>query len=167
MDCGCGTEELSLDELVEQFDVAAFRQAFAEYADPVQWPEAMIREAYANALCYVSPKGGTRIAGHCRSRAIDLMTAHLLWLQGQLLKGGGNGAGMVSSAGVDKVSVTLTPPPIKNQFQWWLSLSGRGQELLALLKSKAGGGLYVGGLPPEREAFRKAGGVFRSGKGHS
>jgi hypothetical protein len=66
----------------------------------------------------------------------------------------------VSGASVDKVSVTLTPPPVKSQWQWWMSLTPRGAQLLALLKSKAAGGLYVGGLPAERAAFRKAGGVF-------
>lgn len=155
-------------ETVPAFDVAEFRASYPEFTDPVLWPDPVILRVRDTALCYISPRPGRRLSGASRALAIDLMTAHLLFLEDLILKGkGGSAAGMVSGASVDKVSVSLTPPPVKGQFAWWLSLSPRGAQLLALLKTKTAGGLYVGGLPPEREAFRKAGGVFRSGKGSS
>lgn len=161
MTCECGITETAGAE----FDVTRFREAFPEFRDVLAWPEAMILNGHTMALCYISPTGGKRLSGECRALAIDLMTAHLVFLDGQIMKGGATA--MVSGASVDKVSVTLTPPPAKSQFSWWLSLTPRGQQLLALLKNKAAGGMYVGGLPAEREAFRKAGGVFVNGKGSS
>ncbi|MDL2313387.1 DUF4054 domain-containing protein [Desulfovibrio sp. OttesenSCG-928-C14] len=161
MSCGCpGGESASYE-----FDPASFRAAFPEFADPVAWPDAQLVRNNEMALCYISPRPGKRLKGACRALAIDLMTAHLLKLDQALASG--DMSGLVNSATVDKVSVSLTPPPLKSQRDWWYALTGRGQQLLALLKSKAAGGLYVGGLPPERAAFRRAGGVFGGGKGSS
>jgi hypothetical protein len=53
----------------------------------------------------------------------------------------------------------MQPPPETNQWQWWLSLSPWGQQLLALLLVKSAGGFYIGGFP-ERQGFRKAYGLF-------
>ena len=148
--------------------VAEFRASFPEYADPALWPDAVIERVQRMALCYLPPGRGKRLSGAARALALDLMAAHLLFLEDAITRGkGGKAAGLVSGATVDKVSVSLTPPPVKNQFAWWLSLSPRGAELLALLRSRAAGGLYVGGTPPERAAFRKAGGVFINGRGNS
>ena len=164
---GCGIIPGCGPEPVPPFDVANFRASYPEYTDPVLYPDAVILRVREMALCYVSPKGGKRLSGECRALAIDLMTCHLLFLEDAILKGKGTNtaAGLVTGASVDKVSVTLTPPPVKSQYAWWLSLSPRGAQLLALFKTKTAGGFYVGGTPPERDAFRKAGGVFTSGKG--
>ena len=144
------------------FDPAVFRTQFPAFADAVAWPDDMLQAQFDMACCHISPKPGKRLHGDCLTKALYLMTAHLLAL---LSGGGSNGGtapvmGMVSAATVDKVSVTLTPPPLKSQWAWWMSLTPYGASLLALLKQRAAGGLYVGGAPPERAGFRKAGGVF-------
>jgi hypothetical protein len=151
-------------------DIAAFRAAFAEFADAEEWPDALLLSSFAQAREYISAKPGGRL-GSALELALWLMTAHLAALAGGA-RGAGQGIGgsggcLVSGASVDKVSVTLTPPPVKSQWQWWMSLTPRGAQLLALLKSKAAGGLYVGGLPAERAAFRKAGGVFVNAASHT
>lgn len=97
------------------------------------------------------------LEGECRYRALTLLTAHLAALG--VLIAAGQVPGLVQTATVDKVSVSLTPPPILTQFQWWLSLTPYGQQLLALLQVASVGGIYIGGLP-EISAFRKVGGIF-------
>lgn len=153
------------------FNPAKFRAEFPAFADPVAWPDDMLQTQFSAACCYISPKGGKRLFGECLTRALFLMTAHLLCLlAGRGADGentGGAATALVSGATVDKVSVTLTPPPLKSQWAWWLSLSPYGAALLALLGGKAAGGLYVGGSPPERAGFRKAGGVFETRKATS
>lgn len=157
MTCACPPDKPGRYSL----DLAGFRAAFPAFADPVAWPDEMLARVNGEAQCYISPCPGTRLRGDCLSLAIGYLTAHLLKLEEAVNTG--SGSGLVSSASVDKVSISLTPPPVKNEFKWWLALTLYGQKLAALLKVK-GGIIYVGGLPPERSAFRKAGGVFINGK---
>jgi hypothetical protein len=147
------------------FDPAGFRASFPEFADPAQWPDALLARMNGTALIHIPARPGKRLHGEARELAISYMTAHLLKLEHAAVTG--STTGLVTSATVDKVSVTLAPPPVNTQRDWWYGLTPYGSALQALLKSKAAGGLYVGGLPPERDAFRKAGGVFRVGKGTS
>ena len=151
--------------MVYAFEPAAFRAAFPEFADPEKWPDAVLERLNGTALVHIPAKPGKRLHGAARELAIAYMTAHLLKLERAAVAG--DTAGLVASASVDKVSVSLSPPPVQSQREWWYALTPYGAALQALLRSKAAGGLYVGGLPPERDAFRKAGGVFRDGKGTS
>ncbi|MCO8160972.1 DUF4054 domain-containing protein [Pseudomonas sp. 21LCFQ010] len=96
----------------------------------------------------------------CSEQQLRLMVAHLLELQQKAQAGGV--VGQVTGAGVDKVSVSLAPPPSRDMWGYWLSLTGHGQQLQALLKACTAGGLYVGGRS-ERAAFRAVGGVFPGG----
>lgn len=139
-------------------DLVLFREAFPAFRDAGVFPDALIERHFDAACSHVSPKDGGPLRGRGRQRALNLMTAHLLHLEQLILSG--SAGGVVQGATIDKVSVTLVPPPVKSQFVWWLNQSPYGQELLALLKSKAAGGVYIGGSP-ERAAFRKAGGGFR------
>ncbi len=146
------------------FDLAAFRASWPAFADPTAWTDAGLIAARSEAQCHIAPAGDGRLRD-CLPLALDLMTAHIATLD--KAQATGSAVGIVQSATVDKVSVTTVPPPVKSQFQWWLCQTTYGTRLLSLLKSKAAGGLYVGGLPAERAGFRKAGGVFRSGTGRS
>lgn len=140
------------------FDVGEFRIAFPAFSNPVTFPTDTLQAYWDAATCYVDDEGNYGwLQGDCRRRALDLMTAHLTALS--VLIAGGQVPGLVQAATIDKVTVSLTPPPLKNQWQWWLSLTPYGQQLLALLESRAVGGFYIGGLP-ERSAFRKVGGIF-------
>jgi hypothetical protein len=141
------------------FDVTAFRLAFPAFADVTAFPTATLQMNWDTAGCYIenTDSGCFALEGACRVRALNLMTAHLTALS--VLVAAGNTPGLVQSATVDKVTVSLTPPPLPNQWQWWLSLTPYGQQLLALLQVSSAGGFYYGGLP-EGLAIRKFGGIF-------
>lgn len=148
------------------YDDTLFRAQFPEFADPVQYPAAMI-DAYwdmatmfiSDVECYWSMLKGKRLA-----TALNMMTAHLMTL-GRNAKGGGGKApgskqgGFTTSATVGEVSVAKLAPPAIDGWEWWLASTTYGQMLWALLQLLAVGGFSVGGLP-ESEAFRRVGGVF-------
>ncbi|CAH0447400.1 hypothetical protein LMG10661_03466 [Ralstonia syzygii subsp. syzygii] len=140
-----------------EFDVGAFRLAFPAFVSEVVYPDATLSATWDAATCYVSPQDYGYLRGKCRERAINLMTAHLLAIA-DMVKAGQT-PGMATAATIDKVQVTLTPPPVKSQWQWWMSLTPYGQQLLALLSSASVGGFYISGLP-EGSAFRRVGGIY-------
>lgn len=138
------------------FDIAAFRAAFPAFASDVLYPDPTIQSAADSALCFLS----THSCG-CDTLAWQLATAHLLQLRTNAAAGQTAG-GQVTSASIDKVSVTITPPPATDGYSYWLGLSPYGVELLALLTKCSAAGFYVGGSP-ERAAFRSVGGRFPRG----
>src|SRR6267154_2912 len=134
------------------FDVAAFRLQFPQFASVIQFPNVTLQMYYDQATCYISDQNYGWLNGNCRFLALNLMTAHLAALS--LKVNAGKVTGLVQTSTIDKISVGLTPPPLKSQWQWWMNLTSYGQQLFAMLQAKAVGGLYVGGLP-ERNAIRK------------
>ena len=141
------------------FDYAKFILVAPAYADLQHYPEATIQAFWNSAVNYISNRQNCGvIQGDKRVYAINLMTAHLLYISG--LIAAGTVPYLMQTATIDKVTVGLTPPPLRNQFQWWLSVSPYGQELLALLQINSVGGFYIGGSAP-RAAFGYQGGSFR------
>ena len=141
-------------------DPAAFRALFPQFADATKWPDAALSIQFGAATGYVSADTYGDMPVAARTNALYLMTAHLLALGVIIAQNNYSGqVGVVQGAVVDHVQITLTPPPVKSQWQWWLNTTPYGAQLLGLLEAQAGGGFYVGGLP-ERAAFRKVGGVF-------
>lgn len=138
-------------------DIAKFRSLFVAYSDTVAYTDILITMNWDTATLYISNEDYGWLDGLSREHSIYLMTAHITALTDVI--NGGQIPSLVSASSIDKVSVTLTPPPLKNQFHWWLSTTAYGAQLLALLKIAAVGGMYVGGNA-ERSAFRKAGGIF-------
>ena len=133
------------------FDLSAFRTAYPVF-DSV--PDATVQAAATSALCLIGQDGCD-----CDTQMWQLMVAHLLYIQGQVATGNG-GAGAVTSATIDKVSVAFAAPPFgTSAYKFWLFKSPYGGQLLAMLDRCSKGGVYVGGLP-ERSAFRSVGGVF-------
>ena len=133
------------------FDLSAFRTAYPVF-DSV--PDATVQAAATSALCLIGQDGC-----ECDVQMWQLMVAHLLYIQGQVATGNG-GAGAVTSATIDKVSVAFAAPPFgTSAYKFWLFKSPYGGQLLAMLDRCSKGGVYVGGLP-ERSAFRSVGGVF-------
>ena len=133
------------------FDLSAFRTAYPVF-DSV--PDATVQAAATSALCLIGQDGCD-----CDVSMWQLMVAHLLYIQGQVATGNG-GAGAVTSATIDKVSVAFAAPPFgTSAYKFWLFKSPYGGQLLAMLDRCSKGGVYVGGLP-ERSAFRSVGGVF-------
>ena len=128
------------------FDETLFRAQVPQYANPVTYPNVLLQSYWDLAINYISNVGNYgSLQGNAREYAIDLMVAHLIYLAG--LIAAGQVPGLMQNATIDKVTVGLTPPPLKNQFQWWLSLTPYGQQLLALLQVSSVGGFYIGGSP--------------------
>lgn len=138
-----------------------FRQLFPAYANTSIYPSTLIQNYWITATVYINNKtggcyfGGMNVAQ--QTQAINLMTAHLLFISGLIQAG--ETPNIVTGAGIDKVNVTLEPPPAKNMWQFWLATSPYGQQLLALLQLAAVGGAYIGGVP-ELAAFRRVGGII-------
>jgi Protein of unknown function (DUF4054) len=142
------------------FDISQFRTWYPEFADPVAFPDATLQMYYDLSLCYISDNdrsGFNALSGMCLYRAITLMTAHLTKIS--IKTNAGKSPTLVQAATVDKISITLTPPPVPNEWRYWLNQTPYGQAYLALLESYAAGGFMVGGLP-EKSAFRKVDGIF-------
>lgn len=123
------------------FDIPAFRLEFEAFFSDVTYPDCILQGFWDSATLYIANANYGYLSGPARYRAIVLMVAHLATLSDLISKG--QTPGMVQSSTVDKVSVTLTPPPNKTQFAWWLNLTGYGQQLAALLHVKAVGGFFI------------------------
>lgn len=138
------------------FDVALFRQAYPEFASQAQYPDIVLRMYWDTGTNFISDQNYGSLKDAGRNTALNLMTAHLTKLAS--IANAGSTVGLEQSATIGSVSVSLTPPPLKNQWQWWLSTTPYGQQLFALLQMASVGGFYVGGRP-ETLAFRKVGGL--------
>lgn len=139
------------------FDIAAFRVAYPAFKDPVCFPDSTLQLYWDSSWAYISHVDYGFLHGLARLLAINLYTAHLVAIS--ILAKEGEVPGLGQTATVDKVSIGLTPPPLPNQWQWWMNLTPYGQQALALLQTRSVGGFIVGGLP-ERSAFRQAYGIF-------
>lgn len=134
------------------FSLATFRVLYPQFNGI---GDEQIEAVAEQAQCFLSERGCS-----CADQLLMLMTAHLLTLSQQQAAGGITG--QVTSATVDKVSVTIAAPPGTDAWSYWLGMTPYGLQLRALLKRCSAGGMYVGGLP-ERAAFRSVGGVFPRG----
>jgi len=143
-----------------EFDPALFREQFPQFSDDVKYPDAFLQMYWDMATCYISDSDYGFLSGDCRVLAINLMTAHLVLISA-LNAGDGTPTdpGVVTSSSVDKVSISIQPPPNQDQWSWWLSKTPYGQQLEALLSANIVGGYTIGGLP-EKSAFRRVGGFF-------
>lgn len=139
------------------FNIVLFRSRFPAFAGDVAYPDSMLQGWWDMATCFISTCNYGIFRGKCREQALMLMVAHMAAINDLIAQG--VTPGMVTSASIDKVSVSVSPPPVDSEFSWWLSLTPYGQQLNALLSVASVGGWSVGGLP-ERSAFRKAGGIF-------
>lgn len=139
---------------------ADFRLAVPYYADTTAFPQAQMQNWFTIGTNYISDANYGGLRDGARQYALYLMTAHLQNLSDQLTADGGAAGGLVTQATVDKVSVTIQPPPNKSQFEWWLNQTSFGQQLFALLSKAGVGGKVVGGKP-ELRAFRAVCGSLR------
>lgn len=148
-------------------DLAKFRALFPVFGCPNQYSMSYVQMRWDIATCYIddSDHSCNALNGTCRENVLLYVTAHIIQLEnaanGCAGKDPSAQSGVVSSATIDKISVTVQIPPgsDKSKFSWWLSQTPYGQSALALLGAKAVGGLFIGGLP-ERSGFRKVGGRF-------
>lgn len=135
-------------------DLPYFRDLFPEFCDT---SKAQLTMYWDLACEYIGAYDGCILSGKSRQHALNLMAAHLAKLSNTVQAGGSTG--VVQSATEGSVSVSLVAPPIRTGWQSWLAGTPYGMQLWALLSIKSVGGYHVGGSF-ERQAFRKAGGVF-------
>jgi hypothetical protein len=141
------------------FNYTEFQAQFPAYASsPV---ESVLDVYFGLATSFVNPNDNwcRGLNGDTLDYALNLLVAHYAYINEQIAMGQDNV--IVTGAGIDKVTVSLLAPPVKNMFQYWLATSPYGKQLLALLSAKSAGGWYVSKGITERRAFRKAGGTFR------
>ena len=139
------------------FDVAVFRAQTPAFASESTYPDETLQAFWDAAICYIDDSDYGDLAGDCRRRAINLMTAHLIITSQNAQNGEDNE--VIVSARIHNVSISVRPPPSTTQWGWWLNTTPYGQQLRALLSVRSVGGWYIGGRS-ERSGFRKINGEF-------
>ncbi len=139
------------------FDATLFRSQIKAYADPTQYPDAILQGFWDMAIQFVSDSNYGYLVDDGRALALNYMTAHLVYLNNII--SAGTAPGMVVQSTVDRTSVSLLQPPQRTQWHFWLNQSPYGQALMALLKANAVGGFFAGSQFP-RGGFRQPDGSF-------
>lgn len=136
-----------------------FRNQFPAFENTTDFPPAQLEGWWTMGTSYINELNGYPWSFRPAQLqlALDLMCAHLG--KSFTMINAGQPTVLVQGTAEGTVSVSLTPPPVKSSFGWWLATTPYGQQLRALLKAVANVGLYVGGNW-ERAGFRKAGGFF-------
>ena len=138
------------------FTPVSFREQFTAFQCTPAISDATLQAYFDTASLYISNQYGDTYYGSLtlaqRTQALYLMTAHLTAISRSIATGQQDG--IMVGASVDKVSVSLLPPPAKNQWQYWLQSTPYGKQLLVLLQTAGVGGFYIGGRPA-LPAFRR------------
>lgn len=138
-------------------DIAAFRVQFPAFANVLTYPDATIQMYFDMSSNTISTNDVGYLRGMSRTLALYLMSCHLLKIADGIASG--TPVQAMQSASEGSVSIGFITPPLKNRWQWWLSATPYGQQLLAMLEAIAVGGLYIGGSF-NRAGFRKPNGSF-------
>lgn len=142
------------------FDTAGFSKAFPAFANPLMYPDDAILAASELAGCYIDVANSWYNCAKCQNLIWQLITAHLLVINGTAGMPGVAYSGLLTSATVGSVSVGFQANTVtQNGLTTWLGKTPYGEQLLALFARLTTGGIYVGGSP-ERRGFRKIGGRF-------
>lgn len=138
--------QLTSDMFIAQFPEFAPKQLENEDGDccccPTEPIDPTIDTMIARALNYISPY--SVICGNKKQYVVFLLTAHFLTLQNNI-KNGETSGGLETSASIDKVSITITPPPFSDNFEYWLNQTTYGQQLLAFLYLQSAVPNLIGG----------------------
>lgn len=133
-------------------NITTFRTQYPEFISTVKYTDTSITMAFNKATIFFKNETNCELDESQLEVVLYLMTAHLLKVQSNTLKGG---QGLVGSATIDKVSVSIISPKNLSEFEYFLNQTIYGQELLALMALLTIGGFYVGGSP-ETMAFIRA-----------
>lgn len=133
-----------------QYNNATFRALFPAFANTQTYSDAALQLYWNTATSYISTcQRWCGLNGTAQlTLALNQMTAHIAQLM--TLAASGQAGGVVVAATIDKVTVTLMPPPATNEWRYWLNQTPYGQALLALLEVKAVGGFFAVGSAPFR-----------------
>ena len=127
------------------YDQVFFQESFPQLAlSPnidMYWDIATNYISDQTGFCYALQMSAAQ-----QKWALNLMTAHLVQIANNIATGQTNG--VTTNATVDKVSVSLLPPPVKSRFDFWLNQTVYGQQLLALLDVASVGGAYFSFYSP-------------------
>jgi len=135
-------------------DITEFREIYPAFSDNTKYPDSVITIAFNKATIFFKNETNC-VLDEGQLKTIEyLMTAHLLQIQTNT--NSGNTAGVITSASIDKISVTIADPSSKDDFDYFLNQTIYGQELLALLSLLVVGGFYIGGSP-ETMAIKRQG----------
>jgi hypothetical protein len=140
------------------FSPTAFRGYYPQFANATTYPDAALDSWFWQASQFVSTtpmSNWAMLTGLAQLYALNLFTAHIGAIAALITSG--QTPAFETSAAIDKIRVTVQPPPNPTQFAWWLNLTPYGQQLAAMLATKTAGGFYTGGSPT-RFGFRNAGG---------
>jgi len=142
------------------FDPAAFKAQFPQFSNSSCFPDGTLNNWWVIATTVVSPEpvDCDPLTDAQRTEVLNLESRHVGTIFNQIASGKPAPA-MVTSATIDKVTVTVKPPPERGQLTWWLNFTPYGQMAATILSIAGAGGFYSGGLP-ERSAFRRVGGGF-------
>jgi Protein of unknown function (DUF4054) len=161
------------------YDDTLFRSQFPEYADPVVYPEPLLNMYWDTAAYFIDPRSNPDdssvpcaclcalqrmlLTGSALAYALNLLAAHLMALATAVPADGSKAVpsqgGYETSARIGDISVSKLAPPVNSAWDYWLMQTPYGQTLSALLSVVSVGGLSVGCIP-ERQGFRKFGGIF-------
>lgn len=125
--------------------VAEFRRLFKQFQDTTLYPDELLQIILEVAQLYVSNKINCFVKEPVQKQLIYLMAAHLTVCNSKITSEGDSDGGLITSASIDKVSVTKQIPTLKSALDAWLWQTAYGQQLLALLKLQATVGIYFGG----------------------
>lgn len=137
-----------------QYNNTVFRAMFPAFADATTYPDDLLLLYWNTATAYISKWPQCDFDGFTLAQqtlALNDMTAHLAQLQ--TMANAGQQGGIVTGAGVGAVNVSLLPPPVEDQWAWWLNQTPYGAALLALLEVVMVGGIFIGDGVPARGMF--------------
>jgi len=141
-------------------DVDEFREKFPQFVNPVLYPTDNILLMADMVDCYIDVGNRWFRCVKCQELMTELLTAHLLVINGTPVSPANGATGIISNATVGSVSVGFfNASSSKGAFMSWLGKTPYGEQLAALLARLSIGLGYIGGSP-ERRAFRKVGGRF-------
>lgn len=130
-------------------DYTGFITTFSEFGDIEEYPQLTVTSYIDIATGYITKRNSGALKDNARVYAIYLMTAHLLTLRKQIQNNVGEKGttqiGFETSASIGDVSVSMQMPSVRNQLDYWFSLTGYGLELRALLSLKAPTPIAIGG----------------------
>jgi hypothetical protein len=125
------------------FNAQQFRVLFPAFGNTLFYSDETLQIYWDAATIHVSPQDCGALDGNARLRAIYLMMAHMM--EAAKAAASGDSIGVIQSATIEKISVSMVSPPIGTQLQWWLSTTAYGRELLIILSSAAVCGMYING----------------------
>lgn len=129
------------------FPIEVFRELYPQFPRMPNYPDTVVKALAEQAKCYFN-------IGSCSVKCLDqlwmLVTAHLLYLRQKTLDSANDGsnpaAGVITSATIDKVSVSFAAPPSDGSSNThWFNLTPYGQQYLVLNKRCNSGVRSIGG----------------------